>query len=175
MSFVFIFSLTYQTYQSCQQEFATKFCRLPSALTWPPFRWCARSVASKLHPPPRQTFGQRAGRRKPKDWLAPRPPATELRHRCTPPRLALHCDCKISSRWRIVWRDRSGVAVLRDAQRSTPASNAASVTEYGENAGQSAQAIPARRWYGSGRTVKVLLATRPRALLRSTLTVPPAP
>ena len=29
-----------------------------SASTWPPFQLCARSVALKLHPPPRQTFSQ---------------------------------------------------------------------------------------------------------------------
>ena len=37
----------------------TKLRRLHSASTWPPFRWCARSVASKSTRPPRQTFGQR--------------------------------------------------------------------------------------------------------------------
>jgi hypothetical protein len=39
----------------------TKLRRLHSASTWPPFRLCAHSVASKSTLPPRQTFGQRTG------------------------------------------------------------------------------------------------------------------
>jgi len=86
----------------------TKLRRLHSASTWPPFRLCARSVASKSTRPPRQTFGQRTGTVSQKTGLPQNAHATELRHRCTPPSLPLHSAGKVSSLRGIDQRDQSG-------------------------------------------------------------------
>jgi hypothetical protein len=87
---------------------ATKLRRLHSASTWPPFRLCAHSVASKSTQPPRQTFGQRTGTVSQKTGLPQDTLATELRHRCTPPSLPLHSAGKVSSLRGIGQRDQSG-------------------------------------------------------------------
>src|SRR5208282_6926060 len=91
----------------CTPEVVTKLCRLHSASTWPPFRLCARSVATKSTRPPRQTFGQRTGTVSQKTACPQDTLATELRHRCTAPSLPLHSAGKVSSLRGIDQRDQS--------------------------------------------------------------------
>jgi len=85
----------------------TKLRRLHSASIWPPFRLCARSVASKSTRPPRQTSGQRTETVSQKTGLPQDTLATELRHRCTPPSLPLHSGSQVSSLRGIDQRDQS--------------------------------------------------------------------
>jgi hypothetical protein len=104
----------------------------------------------------------------------PQDPHDRTAHRFTSPRLSLHSAGKVSPRGRIDWRYRSSVAALRALFPISPINNAASVADK-QAMGESVQAIPWWRVYGCGWTVKVLLATRPRALLRFTLTAHPPP
>jgi hypothetical protein len=111
----------------CTSVVVTKLYRLHSASTWPPFRLCARSVALKLHPPPSQTSGQLIFSIQMAERLAcPKTPhATELRHRCTPPRLPLHSGSQVSSLRRIKWCDQSAVefSAKQRAPNPTPLSS----------------------------------------------------
>lgn len=93
-----VFNMSTRNLQTLHPGPLTKHRRLHSASTWPPFRLCARSVAPKATRP-RARLSANLLRRKPRDLLAPKPHATELRDRCTSPRLPLHSDRGVSSRW----------------------------------------------------------------------------
>lgn len=86
----------------------TKLRRLHSASTWPPFRLCARSVASKSTRPRARLSANWLDAVSRKTGSPQNTHATELRHRCTPPSLPLHSADKVSSLRGIDQRDQSG-------------------------------------------------------------------